>query len=222
MTITDSKMSGYLPVPSPAPVIINPPSDVILRFSTTNEPNPIPDVFLSALASTATFGKALGPNQGAIFGLNTPPIPLVPLPPDNTYLCNPLRHLNLTSPFILLAERGNCTFLRKTLHAHRAGASGLLIIGSKDVEGNMLLRPSAELEPDVLLHQVRDMGVLYAQSMVGEAIHQKMDEGLVQLEVLHAEGAEQEFVQLGKGETREGRLAIGQWEIWNLRVVEPP
>ncbi|WWD22230.1 hypothetical protein CI109_106721 [Kwoniella shandongensis] len=111
-----------------------------------------------------------------------------------------------------------------------------------------LIRPSAE--EDDLSHEagLDEIGMVYTEYLVGEVVDRfvRAEKKDVRVEIFSIEGREEVAPSTGaegisssstrkaeqrgrrrKGEkdrdpTREGKLMVGEWEIWNLRVVEKP
>jgi mannosidase alpha-like ER degradation enhancer 1 len=155
--------------------------------------------------------------------------------------CNPIsldNPVDPTEPFAIFLDRGDCTFLEKLDHATRAGAAGVIVAGlppTTDSEGGIdedgLLRPSAEAEPSSLLKDVENTGLLYVDWRTGDILRQIFSTGekIIQVEVLGLDGQDisnddllgaAPTGQVGAGKaTREGRVAVGEWAIWNLRIV---
>jgi ER degradation enhancer, mannosidase alpha-like 1 len=218
-------MSNYLPVPAAPNPILNPPHEIMLRFATVNFSKsagaPVEvqaNVFLHAMASTATFGQAFSSKTGWIAGTGSV---LIAQPRAGRDACAEIE-VNVPRPFILLAERGNCTFFDKAINAHQAGAFGLIVSGLQDGIDE-LIRPSAEFESPEAISILRNFGVAFIQNTVGEVIRRmiEVEKKIVAVEIMPSESIS-DTQDMIVGEKREGRMALGEWEIWNIRVVEPP
>lgn len=237
--VADPKMRGYLPVASPDLVVeTHLPSEVMLRFSTATSAKP--EVFLHALGATATFGRDFGvADQGANgFALGTGPTRAVLPPMQHRQGCHPLPHPGFDGEFIYLLDRGGCVFLDKLTHATAANASGVILFDQLDPTADQavfadghLVRPSADGVAQDLLDAVARSGLVFTAKMVGDVVKRtiEVEERSVVVEILPADGPMQDSVH-GHGQGRrggeegargrEGRLALGQWEIWNLKIVE--
>lgn len=227
-------MEGYLPIPQVH--THEGPTETILRFSSSWFDS-APQVFLHAIGATATFGKSFSPSRLSSFTTASNPITLV-YPLDEQDGCTPL---NLPeerpSEYVVLLDRGGCTFLDKLVHATRAGASGAIVAGlppsssssPDDEEYEGLLRPSAEGEAAALLKEVSSSGLLYVDWRTGDVLRSHASEGTGMLvDVLPLDGqvatdteSVQDYNSAGRGrKAREGRVGVGEWPIWNLRIVE--
>jgi mannosidase alpha-like ER degradation enhancer 1 len=142
--------------------------------------------------------------------------------------------------FVVLLDRGECTFLEKLVHAAKVGASGAIVAGlppssssSDEMDTDGLLRPSAEGEATALLKEVEDVGLVYVDWRTGDVLREKtrLKTGeITMVEVLPMDGQvapgrlqneEGYSSPTGRGrQAREGRVGIGEWPIWNLRIVE--
>jgi len=71
----------------------------------------------------ASFGRELPSRSKA-------PLDYLFLPSSNSQGCDAIQGINPLSEFILLMERGNCTFTDKAMNAQKAGASGVIIYNS--------------------------------------------------------------------------------------------
>lgn len=106
-----------------------------------------------------------------------------------------------------------------------------------DQEG--LLRPSASGESTAHLQEVENMGMIYVDWHTGDVlrdIFKSQSEGMsVHVEILgmdgqvsqdqQPQGSDSQMSGSGAGAgagkaTREGRVGIGEWAIWNLRIVD--
>jgi len=236
-------MVGYLPIPQT--ITHEGPTEAILRFSigpTNSEDDTANQVFLHSMGATASFGQSFTPSPDRDFTIGSGPIDLVHLPSVNG--CEPftIPH-NADGPFTILLDRGGCTFLQKLVHATRAGASGVIVAGlppsstNTDPDQEGLLRPSASGESVAHLQEVEDIGMIYVDWRTGDVlrdIFQSQSEGMsVHVEILgidgqvsqdqQQEGYDDEMSRPGSGAgkaTREGRVGIGEWAIWNLRIVD--
>jgi mannosidase alpha-like ER degradation enhancer 1 len=244
--VTDPKMEAYLPIPTTPPRALHDPAEVMLRFSTIASTG-AKSVFLHAIASTATFGKEFGNAGQSGFGIGG--LGMLLRPRANTDGCRPFKSGELPDiKGVVVMDRGGCTFLTKVLHAESAGMEGVFLIGlpvtppglvvqnpstpGTDDEG--LIRPSADGEPEELLHRVRRVGIVYVEHIVGQAVLRplEVETKAVVVEMMRLE-AEAEAQDLSRRETavgrrgdgkrneeREGRVMVNDWEVWNLRIVE--
>ena len=205
----------------------------MLRFSSDGQ------VFLHAVAATATFGRALGV-RGDDAGFMVTGGPTVLLQPGNgdEQACKTLKPIEHEQPFVLMVKRGGCTFVKKLLHATRVGATGVIVIGSPPdaVEGQVkdlggLIRPSADGEPESVRRSLNGSGMVYVEYMVGEVVEIVMaaPAAEVKVEVMKLDEASMGYDVVGSaedeetgGERREGKLALGEWDILNLRITERP
>jgi mannosidase alpha-like ER degradation enhancer 1 len=226
-------MVGYLPIPQS--IAHEGPTEVILRFSTSPvsaSTNPSNEVFLHAVGATAAFGQPFTPSDRP-FTINAPPTILRHVDSDG---CQPLAFDRTESPFIALLNRGGCTFLEKLVHASRAGAAGVIVAGfppSTDMDQDGLLRPSAEGEGSAYIKEVEDKGMVYVDWRTGNVLRDvfQSSTGVVYVEVLGFDGqvaleneraevdAERRLEGAGRA-SREGRVGIGEWPIWNLRIID--
>ena len=226
--VSDPRMSSYLPLPSQQTSNSSDLSEVLLRFSNEGQP------FLHSLAATATFGRKFAIDTGAGWKIGGEPVQVITLMQDEQ-ACLPLQTIEHDRPFILLVERGGCTFLTKLAHATQAGAMGVIVYGNPpDPTGTRLeeglLRPSADEDSDVPLSDVSTSGMVYIEHFIGEIVSRMLAKPdlWIMVEVLRIGEAEltshkeQSGVRNEVGETpgREGKLALGEWEICNLRIVE--
>ena len=225
--VTDPEMAGWLPIPSSD--IIRPfePSEVMLRFSLDGQ------IFFRAAGATATFGRGFASQGADGWRLGMGPVPLLQPMRGDHLACVPLEAFNRHQPFVLMVNRGGCTFLTKMVHATQAGAIGVLVVGSSPnpSEDLVLIRPAADGETDFMRKRVEMSGMVYMKRMVDDIIDRmiaRSGEG-VKVEVLRLEGdageddaVPSERVGVGKAHPREGRMALGEWEIWNLKVKERP
>jgi mannosidase alpha-like ER degradation enhancer 1 len=248
--VTDQKMEGYLPIPANPPATLHAPPEVLLRFSTISSKGERA-VFLHAAASTATFGKSFGSAGSAGFGIGG--LGMLIRPKVNVDGCRAFKPGEIPEVRgVLVLDRGECPFLTKTLHAKMAGMDGVLLVGlaptppellvqdpstpgvaagsgsGSQTEG--LIRPSADGEPEELLHRVSELGVVYVEHIVGQVVLRMMDVErkavAVEMMLLEAEPAREDLKPGGGGDgrdkAREGRVMVNDWEIWNLRVRERP
>ena len=229
-------MVGYLPIPQS--IAHEGPTEVILRFSAVRADsasgNPSKEVFLHAVGATAAFGRSFTPSDQP-FTINSPPVTVRHVDSDG---CQPLAFDDSKSPFIVLLNRGGCTFLEKLIHASRAGAAGVMVAGfqpSNDMEQDGLLRPSAEGEGSAYIKEVEDKGMVYVDWRTGDVLRDmfRSSNDVVHVEVLGLDGqvaqeneraeedAKSRLAGAGRA-SREGRVGIGEWPIWNLRIIEGP
>ncbi|WVF66261.1 hypothetical protein IAT40_001001 [Kwoniella sp. CBS 6097] len=145
--------------------------------------------------------------------------------------------------YILVVARGNCTFLEKAVLAKANGAAGVLVLGTPpatDADGNTwdegLIRPSAEIDPS-LESELDDIGMIYTEYLVGEVLRRaaNVEKRVLGIELLRMDGdvslAGSDSAVKGEkqktsgqawdtgAEAREGRLMVGQYGIYNLKVV---
>lgn len=233
--VTDPKMSRWLPIPASSLVPELEPMEVMLRFSSEGQ------VFLHALGATATFGRSFAKSGDGGWGFGGGEAMALIKPGIGQGLaCTTVQPIERDQPFVLMLERGGCTFLEKLVHGTRAGASGVIVIGyPPDPSGAQaeegLIRPSAEGEPGAARKLVEGSGMVYVEHMIGEVVGRILERsGLeVKVEVIRLDddgsggeemlsGGSDRNVE-GEGDwRREGKLALGEWEIWNLRIVEIP
>ena len=241
-------MEGYLPLPSPSPETVDDylPAEVMLRFSLLHPGGN--QVILHAAGGTATFGRKFGNSGPDHWGLGGGPVRLVPPEPTNPLGCpangklpRPPKSKKNDGDFVLLLIRGECTFFDKLVYAYQKGAVGVLVIdeppeqmsgpiAQQAFEEGGIIRPSAESEPENLMKETEDIGMVFTTFIVGEVIKGVMDNGKqVGVELMRMEGVEVPEMQMKKdvdgrkdGTRGEGRLALGEWVIWNLRIVQAP
>jgi mannosidase alpha-like ER degradation enhancer 1 len=226
-------MVGYLPIPQS--IAHEGPTEVILRFSTGPAPastNLSNEMFLHAVGATAAFGQSFTPSDQP-FTINSPSMTLRHVDSDG---CQPLAFDPTQSPFVVLLNRGGCTFLEKLVHASRAGAAGVIVAGlppSTDMDQDGLLRPSAEGEGSAYIKEVEDKGMIYVDWRTGNVLRDvfRSSSVVVDIEVLGFDGqvaqeneraevdAERRLEGAGRA-SREGRVGIGEWPIWNLRIID--
>ena len=241
-------MEGYLPVPPD--IATHQPAEVLLRFSTLSVDGS-PQVFLHAIGATATFGREVGKTDGEGWGLGGGPVRIIRPSLDNLQGCSPFSmdwedggNGVESNDFVILVDRGDCTFAQKLWNGQHAGAAGILVterptaddLSAQNVfEVGGLMRPSGDGESEKVLHELKGVGMVFTASMVGEVIKKMMKEKLVGVEMIRLDwdmsgmgDMETESGMSGSdgggggGVRREGRLALGDWEIWNLRIVERP
>jgi len=211
-------------------------------------------------------------------------------PMSNTDACHPFPPTTLPQhAFVLLLDRGNCTFVEKLSHATQLGAQGVIVSGvgspppdssnsnsnsNSDSNSNSasgmglpvdedgLIRPSGDGEPEEITNKLKESGMVYVDTSVGEVVRSVLERGIgVGVEVLGLDfgmggedggggddimsgmgmgmgmgngmrGGDQargKGMKEGEGEgegggtgqgVREGRVQVGNWVIWNLRIVE--
>ena len=230
MIVKDPKMAGYLPV-APADTSSHGylTSEVALRFSTNSEGGR--EVFLHALGTTATFGRDFGSTHVEGWRLGGPTVQLVPVSRTNRYGCEP--YTDRYDHSVLLVERGRCTFSEKLLHAVRAGAEGVIVhdtLGGdvfdypqKTFSQNLIRPDGADLPPRDMA-AISDTGLIFVTGLIGEQLRKVMADGeMVEVQLLPSEGGLRDTGSTkrdDKGRSGEGRLALGQWEIVNLRIVD--
>jgi len=209
------------------------PSQVLLRFASEHVTGS--QVFLHALGATATFGRDFGSTHSAGLVLDGQPIRVVLPPATERSGCGALTRPSETE-FVLLLDRGGCLFSDKLQHAAQAGAAGVILIEKHDplAPGNhgplpegALIRPSAEDCSPGELDALKDTGMVFTTEQVGEIVKRTIElEGrnvVVELKTAETDmrdtaGSERKREEGAK--SREGRMALGQWEIWNLKIVE--
>lgn len=269
-------MEGFLPVPTESPAPTHLPTEVLLRFAATAA-NGQQEVFLHAMAGTATFGKdfsataqSSASGSMSVFTLGGPAT-RIERPSSNIDGCDPFPRSDLSSGVslaktVLVLDRGECTFFRKALNAKQAGAAGIIVVGAastshpsdtplegilqeSDVQAVLapeegLIRPSAEEEPDYLVHRLgSEFGVLYmdragATPMLQRLLAQAEQGGEVTVQLIdtrqdgdpadqksghgprEGEGAKPNRQQ--RTVPREGRVMVAGWDILNLRIIEKP
>lgn len=233
--VTDSKMEGYLPVAHPDPVVTSHlPAEVLLRFASSHLG--ASHVFLHAMGATATFGRDFGSaNTSTDFAIDGKPIKVVLPPTTDRSGCAKLARPP-ESEFVFLLDRGGCLFSDKLFHAAQAGASGVILVDKHDPlhpgnheplpEGS-LIRPSADDSPSDVLDAVKDVGMVFISGQVGDIVKKTIEkEGQsVVVELWAVDTGMKDAAEVGAktekgGKSREGRMALGLWEIWNLRIVE--
>ena len=155
-------------------------------------------------------------------------------------------------PVVVLVQRGDCTFFDKLVLAQQAGAVGVLVYDEPPLglagaipnpqlafDDGSLIRPSAEAEPEDLVKATEGTGMVFTTYIVGELVKRMsavegkvvgvelmpLDDDLgVRLDSASPEtfgsGSDKDSAA-GSG-PREGRLALGEWVIWNLKIVERP
>ncbi|WVQ80984.1 hypothetical protein IAT38_003091 [Cryptococcus sp. DSM 104549] len=224
--VTDPAMRDHLPVPTPAAVPepeepAYSTAEVILRFLsvtpavTPGEGGGDEQLWMHALGSTAIFGKdfsaAADPSNPPPAGwdLSGPALPLILPPPNSSNGCRPLTHSALglpprkgggeDTPFVLLLDRGGCTFLEKTLVARVVGAAGVLVVGfppppdegegggegaaaagdpdAEYIHETGLIRPSADSIPSTQATALSRIGIIYSEHLVGELVRKVVGEG---------------------------------------------
>ena len=268
--VSDPQMEGFLPVPSLSAEesITHLPVDIVMRFSTLSASGA--QVFLHASGSTATFGRDFGQTGPQNWGLGGAAVMLVLPESSNADGCSSHGPSEKFTPptagsYVLLLERGTCTFFEKLVLAHRAGAAGVLVVDTPesgetnhrseqvplDIGTLSLIRPSAEGEAEDEMRAVDSLGMMFTTHMVGEIIKRviQVEGKVVGVELIPGEtdflgvtidtatipgdrqnqrpkGASAGSSTGAKEEEapREGRLALGEWVIWNLKIVErtPP
>lgn len=231
--VTDPKMDGYLPVAEPDKVIeTHLPAEVVLRFS-TSLPLLGKSVFLHAIGATATFGRDFGTTNSSKWGIGGESVKVVLPPKAEREGCGTFTGA-FDGDFIMLLDRGSCTFGEKLINAAKAGALGALIIDVPvDAMGNptqaimadqMLVRPNADDLPEDEMKLVENTGMIFTSAKIGEVVKKTIEEEwrTVYVEIMPLEGSlragEKSERALGS-RGREGKLALGPWEICNLRIV---
>ena len=244
--VTDPKMKIYLPVASstPEPEGHTIP-EVLLRFSSVIGGKK--EAILHAIGATATFGRDLSkapfasPDGWTIGGGS---IPLLRPPKGQSTGCKPigLPKAKTDGPFVLLIDRGDCTFVQKMIYAQQAGATGVIVVDLPpevleeygETTGGTLIRPSfdsaLDAEIEALDHARKvtkgpETGMIFVISAVGDLLKKAMGVNKIELvvDVMSLDGVvveEKEEVPVGDGAVREGRLALGDWEIYNLMIVD--
>lgn len=200
VTITDTRMEGYLPTS-----IGNVPyalSSVNLSFSRDGA-----TPFVSAQATTALFGRPFTNGWGLDKSL---PLVVADL------ACAPLGNTP-TTPFVLLVNRGECTFVQKAQRAAQAGAVGLIIANlAQPPDGESIVRPSALGESEEVLHQLLNISVALIPHSTAQTVRDLLKRTNI---YVHPSSLDPEPFH---GEKRQGRLVVDDYEIVNMLVVEAP
>lgn len=210
MIITDKRMNGYLPAPTPAA----PYSVAKVRLSVAAPGTS--DTLAATDASTALFGRSFthaSAHPDEWWQLDTPLLLAAPL--TDPQACSPISRLAPPPrgrPFVLLADRGACTFVEKAHRALEAGAAGLIVVDNTDDAADGTIRPSAYGETDATLHKLSKLAIAFIPHSAGAHIRALMAERDLVVSA-RDEGAV-------RGGRREGRLVVGDHEIVNMRVVE--
>jgi len=210
-------MDGYLPAPT-EPI---PYSVPVVRVAFAAEGKD--EVLLADEGATALFGQTFTRNPSKQGWHLDSPIFLAATGADNPQGCAPIARRSLSpkpgkKPFVLLVDRGGCTFVEKAQHAVAAGAAGLLIgdyeADVKVASGEGIVRPSAGDEDEATMHRLS--GLAIALIPHGTARLARVLLAATPVSVT-ATSAEDEHVLAGT--KREGRLVVGDHEIVNMRVV---
>ncbi|ORY31990.1 glycoside hydrolase [Naematelia encephala] len=248
--VRDPSMSGYLPIPSTPSTYSHSPAEVLMRFSTASTSGER-QVILHAIGATAIFGRDFsrsGPGGWTLHGGHTK---LLRPEKSNLDACRPLKTIPTPAILLIQRGKCTfLTKLHHAVKAGAAGVIVVgyppssnadtqqvlgVGIGIDDELG--LIRPSAENEPQHILDTVKDAGMIYIDHLVGDALSTVLDLGIVQVDVElmgdangqngHAKSGEIVKGQASgsafgrRSEERQGRLALGPWEIWNLKILEP-
>lgn len=225
-------MDGYLPA-APRAADSERPTDLTLSFSRAVST----EALISATGTPAMFGHTIGAAPVAASGSGSgragpadtrwsfASTPLVVAPKRN----NPTGCVPMVAgfspkpkdgePFVVLVERGGCSFLAKALHAVRAGAVGVIVADAGPSAGQSArVRPNADGEPDDLVDEVEDLGLVFVDESAGRLLKQ-----LIQIDriTVAASPVEGQGVAMPASERREGRLVVGDHELVNLRVADP-
>ena len=227
MIVTDPEMAGWLPIPSRDLIRLFDPSEVTLRFSIDGQ------IFFHAIGATATFGRGFASIGVDGWRLGMGPVTLLQPTTGDHLACGPFELLNSRQPFVLMVDRGGCTFFSKMVYATQAGAIGVIVIGSTSdpSEDPGLIRPAADGETDLMRRRIETSGMVYMERGVGDIVARMIaiPGAEVKVEVLRIEGdaggndvESAKEAEGGKVDPREGKMALGEWEIWNLKVKERP
>ncbi|ORX34541.1 glycoside hydrolase [Kockovaella imperatae] len=226
----------------------HPPAEVIMRFSLLSGKEK--QVILHAAGSTATFGRKFAESGSNNWGLGGGPVRLILPPNTDPSGCQRLGrpHKSVPEPYVFLLQRGDCTFFDKLVHAQKAGAVGVLVYDEPPsgmagktlpllaMDEAILIRPSSGEEPADLVKATENTGMVFTTFIVGELIKRMIQ---VESKVLGVELMPVDEDMLGSslstaGQTvlgskvkkevgpREGKLALGEWVIWNLKIVDRP
>jgi hypothetical protein len=320
-------MEGYLPVSAP-PVVepsSHPIAEVLLRFSTITtgmDGKEDKSIVLHAIGATATFGHEFGTHStNAKWTLGGGPLTLLRPAAGSETGCTAITRDSLrgsgagdsVGPFVLILERGGCTFLEKMSSAWDVGAKGVLVLdkpvpqellfqdlehlaslgGMDGFEGGQeelqqlleaitasasgttdeshgsgsganvgstgLIRPSTEKplfdQVKGIKRGIEDMGMVFTAQVIGDVLVRTMDaqekdcearrggdqvssSGIVSktrlaVELIRVEQQTKDTDKRkeeerrarqsqGEGGMRLGRLALGEWEIHNLKIIEEP
>lgn len=226
-------MDGYIPVADPdGATETHLPAEVVLRFS-TSLPVLGKSVFLHAIGATATFGRDYGASDATNWGIGGEAVK-VTLPSIHERNGCQAFTASVEQGTVLLLDRGSCTFGEKLIHAEATGAAGVLIIDVPlDAMGDpvqsvtsefVLVRPNADDLPSATLKSLETIGMIFTSAEVGSAVKKTIEDEwrTVYVEIMPLEGS----LRSGEKSKRapgsrgqEGRLALGQWEITNLRVT---
>jgi hypothetical protein len=179
------------------------------------------EVILSEEASTATFGQTfqrapVGPSIAGWY-LGTP---LLLTTADDPQGCRPVRNLTPNpggKPFVLLVDRGGCTFVDKALRAADSGAVGLIVADyeHKPADESGAIRPAAVHESDPTLHRLARLAVTIIAHQSATLARLLLGAARITVGVESVE--ESDLLASNK---REGRLVVGDHEIVNMRVIE--
>ncbi|RXK37277.1 hypothetical protein M231_05419 [Tremella mesenterica] len=235
--ISDPTISHHVPIPQ-TPLPSHLPVELVLRFSTylnSATPGETNNVFLHAIGSTATFGRAFSSNTYG-WGFISGPVPLI-RPIENSQGCLPFDE---TYMGILLLDRGECSFISKLLHATRAGAAGVIVVGFPQEiqqtlvgEGQGLIRPSAEEESLKISEEIAQSGMIYVDHKIGQGVLKEMKDGVkVAVELLHMDQPIQVTGHEGKVEDEDGsvsdrqkedisrgKIFVGEWAVHNIHII---
>ena len=239
--VNDPKMDGYLPVPSTRSES-HTMSELVLRFSSSEKGKEDYQVFLHAIAATATFGRDFGVDHkdGWTFDrgvrLNVPH-----KSGRDIHGCREYQEDKENT--IVLVKRGDCTFTEKLQYASKARAVGVIVFDNDDYPrfdsrgdtNQVLIRPEGSADHTRAGLGDDEIGMVFTTSRVGEILLETLESKSVSVEMLSSDlfsdhhgdsppaGSSRERMKSGMGEgkgvRREGKLALGPWEIMNLRIV---
>ncbi|KAF7301339.1 alpha-1,2-Mannosidase [Mycena indigotica] len=156
------------------------PLDIPLRFFTTgSDPlseaqTGLPDLLnmmeFATTGYTALFGPELGvssePNALRIEKVDGVP---VYREPTNANGCE--EYHERFQDVVLVAQRGECTFLQKLIRARDAGAAGVLVISNE----NIALNPTADAAELEAAGDIKDVALVVLTPQVGQLVHEMLD-----------------------------------------------
>lgn len=197
--VTDPKMDGYLPVAERDKVVeTHTPAEVVLRFS-TSLPVLGKSVFLHAIGATATFGRDFGTTNSSRWGVGGNAVKVVYPPKSEREGCGSLTG-HFDGEFVLLLNRGSCTFGEKLINAAKVGAVGVLIIDvpvdsmgkpiKTSTADQMLIRPYADDLPGDMKRLVEHTGMIFTAAKVGDVVKKTIEDEwrTVYVEIMPLEG----------------------------------
>ncbi|KAI0028079.1 hypothetical protein K488DRAFT_90131 [Vararia minispora EC-137] len=129
---------------------------------------------ITVTAQTALFGGDPGaPRAHELLRAASPDGVTVVHDKNNVYGCEDYTHSfgNYTPGAVVLARRGECTFLDKLRHARVAGAAGVVVISSEDDR----IQPSAEPEDLALAGAIDDVVALSLTQSEGATVSKMVE-----------------------------------------------